>query len=126
MDESKASSPSKKVIIITIILVIISIVTYSIAFAPSPFQKEIKYYRNQGHIIDESETWSYFQTLDGVFKKVTKEQLHREVELINAWLTGYLGTKTLCRIFVDNDDMVLWISGVGLDPDERYVYWWSP
>lgn len=86
---------------------------------PALISSEVNYYRKKtGYTIDESEAWSEFKKLDGVFTQVSKEQLRLEASKV-------IDEVGIYRIFVDRDAKTVWISGLGPDPQERYVYWWT-
>ena len=92
----------------------------------STFDKEIKYYqRKTGYTIDETYTWIEFQTADGVFTQVSRVPLREESSKVFDRMKQELG-QGVCRIYVDRDAKTLWVSGVGPDSQQRYVYWWSP
>ena len=109
---------NKKLIIGAV--VIIAVILFLTSPSGSPVQKEVNRYKGMsGYTIDNSEAWSSFKTLGGVFSEVSQSRLRIEAQKVHDEL-GF------CRIFVDENADVIWISGIGLDELERYIYSWSP
>jgi len=116
-----------KILIVFITLCLILLALGSTGLFTPEFDKEINYQRKKGHVIDKDYTWTEYQTLGGIFYRVSKEQLRIEINLIDKYLEEFWGSKDYsCRIFIDRDAKVIWISGMGPDPMERYLYWWKP
>jgi len=67
-------------------------------------------------IFDQSYTWITFKIIDGEFVNVSEDRFLEEV----ARVIDELG---FCRVFEDPAEGLLWISGVGENPDKRYVYY---
>ncbi len=66
-------------------------------------------------IFDTDYTWEYFKTVEGEFVSVSEERLVEEA-------CRTIDEIGFCRVFEDLDEGCIWISGVGEDPDKRYVY----
>ncbi len=64
---------------------------------------------------DKDYAWSNFKTLDGEFVSVSEERFLEEAYKV-------IDEIGFCRVFEDPDEGCLWISGVGEDPEKRYIY----
>ena len=113
-----ASRNKQTALTLTFIIIIVVIGLY--LYKPQkqdPYQTELKYYKNQkDHTIDQTYTWTEFKELDGTFTQVNAEILRRKAKENIAELEH-------CRIFIDENQKTIWISGIGPDPTERYVYY---
>jgi hypothetical protein len=118
-EETKSRSSFLGKFIKTVAILIIGFFAISLFLGgSSPLEKEVQWYEDNRYTIDESENWEDFQDLDGEFTKISKDELRDEAELVMDEL-GY------CRIFVDRSDEIIWVSGIGSDPQERYIYYWE-
>ena len=109
------------VAVVALCLVFVTI-SYTGAFTPA-IDKEKNYYKKQGITISEAKTWkeykAQFEEGSLIESQVTREQLREEV----AETIKELGS---CTVFYDRGSIMLWIKGVGPEPDKTYLYWWTP
>ena len=82
-------------------------------------QSELLFYQNKGYKIYYYPNWNYFKSLDGNFTEVSKERLRIESSKVMNAISHVL-------IFTVPLNEVFWVSGVGYDEKERYVFYWRP
>ena len=105
------------IIVATIIVILIG---YSLIPKQTDFEKETEYYKNkEEYIIDNTQAWSTYNQKEGEYSQLSGSDFRKEAEKV-------IDALSVCRIYLDPDVEVMWISGVGPDNTIRYVYFWSP
>lgn len=121
---------SKKKILFGIFVVIIVLTAYGLLM-PSEFDKELKYYENEGHPIIDTETYEEYKISlsESIFEtveiKVTAKELRDEV-LRTMDLFGC--AEADIEIYVDSEARILWFWGeapVGEAHNKVYLYFFK-
>jgi len=85
-------------------------------FTPA-FEKETKYYKKNGYIVYDNYTWQESKNIDGIFFRVTRDQLRQEANLL---------ARRSVSIYIDKDSKIIWLSCIDLEQERGYVYLWTP
>jgi hypothetical protein len=113
----KVFSPS----IVTLVFLIAISTNSMIGLAKSDIPNEITFYENvSGMQLESSFPWPDFKELDGYFLRVSRQGLRKESFKV-------LNTLGICRIFVDTNRGVMWITGfmrIRIDEPTMFVYYW--
>jgi hypothetical protein len=92
-----------------------------IGLAKSDIPNEITFYESvSGVQLESSFLWSDFKELNGYFLRVSRQGLRKESLKV-------LNTLGICRVFVDPNRGVMWITGfvrIRVDEPMMFVYYW--
>ncbi len=107
--------------IVTLVFLIAISTNSMIVLAKSDISNEISFYETvNGMQLESSFLWSDFKELDGYFLRVSRQGLRKESFKV-------LNTLGICRIFVDANRGVMWITGfvrIRMDEPMMFVYYW--
>lgn len=113
----KVSSPS----IVTLLFLFAISANSRLGLAQSDIPNEIIYYESvSGVNLESSFPWSDFKELDGYFLRVSRQGLRKESLKV-------LNTLGMCRVFVDTNRGVMWITGyvrIKINEPMMFVYYW--
>ena len=106
---------------VTLVFLIAISTNSMIGLAKADIPNEITFYEGvSGVQLESSFLWSDFKELDGYFLRVSRQGLRKESFKV-------LNTLGICRVFVDTNRGVMWITGfvrIKMNEPMMFVYYW--